>query len=119
MRSICRQLGWLITSAALVCAAVAHAAPPAPDTFGSMLYLNDDDYFNGTLRDSSTANTVRWQARGATQPFEFGADAVRAAYFAPPANRPAPEGEYRIELSEGDVLFGSLAAVTKDALEID
>ena len=120
MRNIRRQLGWLIVSIALACAAAAHGrARRLPDAVGSMLYLNDDDYFSGSLRDCPTPNTVRWQARGATQPFEFSADAIRSAYFAPPSNRPAPEGEYRIELSDGDVLFGSLAAVTKDDFEID
>src|SRR5437762_12438047 len=31
------------------------------DNIGSMLYLNDDDYFSGELRDCPTANTLRWQ----------------------------------------------------------
>lgn len=119
MRKTCRQLGWLILSAALTCVAIAHGAERAPDAIGSMLYLNDDDYFSGVLRDCPTANTLRWQARGATQPFEFGIDAIRAAYFAPPQNRPAPDGEYCFELTNGDVMYGSLAAITKDDVEIN
>ena len=85
----------------------------------SMLYLNDGDYFSGSVRDCSTANALRWQALGATQPFEFTADSIRSAYFAPPAKPPSPDGDYSIELSDGDVLYGSLSAITKDALEID
>src|SRR5256885_4401180 len=69
------------------------------DPAGSMLYLKDGDYFAGRLRDCPTANPLRWQASGATQPFEFAAETVRSAYFAPPSKRPAPEGEYRLELS--------------------
>src|SRR3954454_7608494 len=119
MRTICRQRGWLLLRAALTCAVAAHGAERAPDAVGSMLYLNDDDYFSGILRDCPTENTLRWQARGATQPFEFDIDAIRAAYFAPPQKLPMLQGEYRIELSDGDVLYGSLAAVTKDYFEID
>src|SRR4051812_9596483 len=91
----------------------------SPEIIGSMLYLNDDDYFSGELRDCPTANTIRWQSRGTTQPFEFSAEAVRSAYFAPPQKRPAPDGEYCFELSDGDVLYGSLAAITKDNFEIN
>src|SRR6476660_9417052 len=119
MRKICRQLGWVILSVALTCAAITHGAERAPDAVGSMLYLNDDDYFSGVLRDCPTANTLRWQARGATQPFEFGIDAIRAAYFAPPQDRPVPDGEYCFELSDGDMLYGSLVAMTKDEIEIN
>ena len=106
-----------------------HAAPPfaqsaetppvAPTSAGAMLYLNDGDYFSGRLRDCPTANTLRWQASGATGPFEFDARMIRSAYFAPPQKRPAPDGEYCIELSNGDVLYGSLAAITKDDFEIE
>src|SRR5215213_837059 len=91
----------------------------SPENIGSMLYLNDDDYFSGELRDCPIANTVRWQARGTTQPFEFSTDAIRSAYFAPPQKRPAPDGEFCFELSDGDVLYGSLAAITKDNFEIN
>src|SRR4051794_13849601 len=39
-----------------------HGAPNGlPDTTGSMLYLNDDDYFSGDLRGCATTNTIRWQ----------------------------------------------------------
>jgi thiol-disulfide isomerase/thioredoxin len=85
----------------------------------SMLYLGDDDYFAGALRDNPNQNTIRWQAAGAAEPFEFGPEAVRSAYFAPPAVRPLPEGEYCIELTDGDILYGNLAAITTDDYEID
>src|SRR5262245_54125670 len=88
--------------------------PPVVDPTLSMLYLGDDDYFAGTLRDNPNPNTIRWQATGATEPFEFSPEAVRSAYFAPPAVRPLPEGEYCIELTDGDILYGNLAAITKD-----
>ena len=119
MYNDCRHLCWLIVSTALTCAAAAHSAEPAPAAAGGMLYLNDGDYFSGRLRDCPAANILRWQASGATGPFEFNTDAIRSAYFAPPPKRPAPDGEYCIELSNGDVLYGSLTAITKDDFEID
>src|SRR5262249_55874122 len=36
-----------------------------------------------------------------------------------PQKASAPVGEYRIELSDGDILFGSLKAITKDQIEIE
>jgi thiol-disulfide isomerase/thioredoxin len=119
MQNVPRQLGRLILSLALGCAAIAHGADPSPNPVDAMLYLNDGDYFSGRLRDCQEANVLRWQANGATQSFEFGADAIRSAYFAPPEKRPAPTGEYCFELSDGDVLYGTLTAITKDDFEID
>src|SRR5262245_54171511 len=118
MQTLRRQCCWVMLSVTLACATIVHSAERAPDAIGSVLYLNDDDYFSGVPRDCPAANTLRWQARGATQPFEFGVDAIRAAYFAPPQHRPVPDGELCFELSDGDVLYGSLVAMTKDETEI-
>src|SRR5262249_32015551 len=148
MQSICRQLGWwtlgivvaiprfaLGNEIAVFMAAPAAQPPPAqpqtptaqpekpkpprPHPTLPMLHLTTADYFPGTLPHNPNPNTIRWQAIGATEPFEFGPDSVRSAYFAPPAVRPLPKGEYCIELTEGDILCGSLVAITKDEYEID
>src|SRR3954454_10167425 len=90
-----------------------------PPSSGPVLYLKDGDYFAGRLESSAVKNVLRWRAQGAAEPFEFTADSIRSAYFAPPQKRPAPDGEYYIELSDGDVLFGSIAAITNDNVEIN
>src|SRR4051794_10260541 len=90
-----------------------------PPSSGPVLYLKDGDYFAGSLESSSVKNVLRWQAQGAAEPFEFTADSIHSAYFAPPQKRPAPDGEYYIELSDGDVLFGSIAAITNEHVEIN
>ncbi len=86
-------------AAAVQIAPAAAAAPAAPATpppaaptaknaapvGSSILYLNDGDNYAGVIENSATANVLRWQATGATEPFEFGVSAIRSAYFAPPA----------------------------------
>src|SRR4051812_31978901 len=91
--------------------------PSAPT--GPMLYLTDGDYFAGALQPSAAKNVLRWLAQGAAEPFEFNVDSIRSAYFAAPEKRPAPDGDYYLELSDGDVLFGSIAAITKDVVELN
>ena len=90
-------------------------SPPA----GSMLYLRDGDYFNGAIEDCDTPNVVRWRVPGIAAPLEFPAEPFRAAYFAASNEHPAPAGEYCFELSDGDLLYGSLTAVTPNGLEIE
>jgi thiol-disulfide isomerase/thioredoxin len=99
-------------------AAANKQSQPADPTV-SMLYLSDGDYFAGKLQDSTQPNFLRWLADGTTSPFEFTAESIRSAYFAAPQKRMEPVGGYCIELTDGDVLYGNLAAMTKDAAEID
>src|SRR5438105_14601798 len=54
--------------------------PPA-DRTAAILYLNDGDYFTGSLQNSPAKNIIRWDAQGAVEPFEFAANTVRSAYF--------------------------------------
>ncbi|HVT28390.1 MAG TPA: TlpA disulfide reductase family protein [Lacipirellulaceae bacterium] len=108
---------WMLCVALISGTTLADAT--ANDRTASMLYLVDGDYIAGTLRASDTQNVLHWQADGAVQPFEFKAGAVRSAYFAPPKQRPTPVGAYCIELSDGDVVFGDLAAISNDHVEIN
>jgi thiol-disulfide isomerase/thioredoxin len=109
--------GVFVLAVLIACCSTAFG-DSAPIPAASMLYLHDGDFLGGRLDDCDVANVVRWQAKGATQPFEFPAGAVRAAYFAPPAAASAPEGDYCFELSDGDLLYGSLVNVTPEQFEI-
>lgn len=89
------------------------------DPAASVLYLNDGDFFTGTLCDCPTANTIRWLSKGAIRPFEFDGNWVRSASFTVPKNQPAPVGDYCIELTQGDLLYGTLAALDKNYIELE
>ena len=84
-----------------------------------MLYLSDGDYFRGQIADSATENAIRWQTPDAVEPFEFTSDAIHGAYFASSGERPAPVGEYYFELTDGDILYASLAGISADQFEVD
>lgn len=108
-----------VAKAIVVQPAVANRNIPVADPTVSMLYLTDGDYFAGKLQDSSKPNAMRWLADGAATPFEFNPEVIRSAYFAAPQKRLDPAGDYCIELTDGDILYGKLTAMTKDSLEID
>jgi thiol-disulfide isomerase/thioredoxin len=123
MRTLMTTLAWTVILVTFAFGATrqepnAQANSAAADHDSPTLYLYDGDFFGGSLRDCPTPNVIRWLADGAAQPFEFGSEAIRAAYFASPKERPAPEGEYCFELSDGDVLYGSLAGITADQIQV-
>jgi thiol-disulfide isomerase/thioredoxin len=94
-----------------------NAKPPTPQQ--SVIYMTDGDYFTGSLQDSSAGDVIGWQSDGAVRPFQFPTAAVRAAFF-PSLEKPQPaQAEYCFELSDGDRIFGSLAGISPDAVEID
>jgi thiol-disulfide isomerase/thioredoxin len=93
--------------------------PKRPGPQQSVIYMTDGDFFAGSLQDSTTADVISWQSVGAARPFQFPATAVRAAFF-PSPDKPAPaQAEYCFELSDGDRIFGALAGISPDVIEID
>jgi thiol-disulfide isomerase/thioredoxin len=84
----------------------------------SVLYLRGGDFFAGRLEDCDKTNTVRWRALGATQPFEFPAGAIRTAYLPTSPSPPTPVDSYRFELSNGDVLSGTLLGISAEWVDI-
>ena len=119
MRTFCSLAMWCLVAVVAAGSATAHGAESPASSAASMLYLGDGDYFRGSLAECPTLNTICWQARGTARPFEFDADAIRAAYFDSTGERPAPNGEYCVELSDGDVLFASLTGITPEHVEVE
>jgi len=109
------------TLAACCCALLAGAsaaAAEAPAAGQSLLQLANGDYLTGALADSADVNVLHWKCDVATEPFEFPLSVVSAAHF-PKDDRQAPEAEWSVGLSGGDVLLGSLVALSSETLEID
>ncbi|HEY3394148.1 MAG TPA: hypothetical protein VGK58_15655, partial [Lacipirellulaceae bacterium] len=109
----------IVWSGFLLLLAVAATNVRADAPNAAMLYLHDGDFFSGRLADCEEAGVLRWQMRGATMPFSFPATELRAAYFPPPEALPDAAGDYLIELSNGDLLYGSLASVTPEHFEFE
>lgn len=112
---------WWCLLAALAVAAVpclaAEVADRPSDT--AMLYLRDGDFLAGRLLDCDEPDVIRWQMQGATRPFDFRAAALRAIYFPSPVAAPANNCDYMVELTDGDLLFGSLVGVAPEEFEFD
>lgn len=84
-----------------------------------VLHLTNGGFVPGTLKASEQPAVLRWQSASFTQPFEFSLNDITAIYFPVPAEQLKPKGEYCLELTSGDVLFGELVALTGDDLELD
>src|ERR1043165_4381993 len=111
---------WLTLAPVVVaCYPAARAEDLPKGGAASILNMIDGDFYTGALQNCSTTNVIRWQTRGVAQPFDFPADSIRTAYFAAPGKRPAPEGDYCCELTDGDLFFGSLIGITPKLVEID
>ncbi len=83
------------------------------------LRLADDQYVTGELKDSPRPDVVCWQGAEFTAPFEFALGQASAVQFPPSAKRPKPAGEFCFELSGGDLLFGSLVALSAEEALLD
>lgn len=92
------------------------AAESAPSQ--TILHLSNDGFLPGQLLDSDQADVLRWQSRLFTKPFEFPLRGVSTAQFPVVLPRPKPAGEYCIELSGGDVLYGDILEFSESSLLI-
>ncbi len=111
---------WLLVPVALAVGGLTARGAETPKVPESaMLYLNDGDFFAGTIEDSEGSDVVRWQSKGAAQPFQFPMSAVRSAFFPSPEHPKPAEADYCFELSDGDLVFGSLIGLTPDVVEIE
>lgn len=94
-------------------ASAAEISPAQP-----ILHLPDDSFLPGNLLDSEQPDVLRWQSPSFTQPFEFPLNAVSTAEFPVVLPRPKPDGEYCIELTGGDVLYGNIVEFSESSLQI-
>ncbi len=113
-----------IQAAILACAFFAsslaqsaeQAAKPAA---AAVLHLTNGGFVVGELKNSGGPARLGWQSPLFAAPFDFDVNLVNAVHFPLPAELPKSVGNYRFELSQGDVLFGSLVSWTGETLELD
>lgn len=84
----------------------AHAAdaPPSP----GVLTLANGDEVPGEFRPSETTDALRWQGAAFTRPFEFVPRGVASIRFPATNPQPKPDGEFALELADGDILSGRI-----------
>ncbi|TWT56057.1 TlpA family protein disulfide reductase [Allorhodopirellula solitaria] len=90
-----------------------------------LLRLAGGDYMPGRLADSQSdpegddsSRRLAWQHPDFAAPFEFDLSAVIAASFPPPQpSQPAP-GEFAIEMTQGDRLFGDILDVDAESIRV-
>jgi peroxiredoxin len=98
-------------------ALAADAAPRGAES--AVLHLTNGGFVAGELKGSGAASRLGWQSPLFTGSFAFDVDGVNAVHFPLPPVLPRAQGDYRFELSQGDVLFGALVRWEGERLELD
>jgi thiol-disulfide isomerase/thioredoxin len=93
-------------------------APPAPQR-AAMLRLSNGGFVAGSLVASDQPARMRWQGAAFTAPFDFFTGQVDEIHFPVPAEPPRAAGDTCLELSGGDMLFGTLVSLDDDTLALD
>lgn len=83
------------------------------------LELGAGDFFAGELAPSDVPGKLAWQADALTDPLLFPLAAVAAVQYPLAADAQRADGEFCVELRDGDVLFGSVRALTSEALILE
>jgi thiol-disulfide isomerase/thioredoxin len=91
----------------------ADSSPTQP-----ILHLANDSFLPGRPLDTDQPDVLLWQNRSFTKPFHFPLSGVSTAEFPVVLPRPKPSGEYCIELSSGDVIYGNILEFSESTLQI-
>jgi thiol-disulfide isomerase/thioredoxin len=83
------------------------------------LQMVNGDFYSGELKDCEEANKISWQSDAAVRPFRFALPSVAAAHFPRQGGAAPPKGDFCVELAGGDILFGGLASLSAEALELE
>ena len=94
-------------------------ATPAPLPSGPVLHLKGGGFLTGDLKNSENPKAITWQSPSFRDPFIFGLGNISSVNYQLPKEIRKPTGEYSFELSDGDLIFGSLIQVNEADIEIE
>lgn len=120
MRSMTPYHLWTLVAVASLSAcsgAIAKASGDSPAA--ATLRMANGDFIVGELLESTRPDGLRWRAAAFALPLDFDLKAVGSVHFPVPRDRSNPKGEYCVELCGGDLLFGTLVALTAKEVELD
>ena len=105
---------------------VALALPPCLAQPGDLaaadeaiVYFANGDQLPGTLADGEGARGLGWRNSSFTGPFSFEIGALDVVRFPHAPGQFADNSHYRLELSDGDVVYGTLVSLDRDELMVD
>lgn len=97
----------------------APAAPQTADTDPAILYFANGDQLPGSVADGDGSGGLGWQNSAFTGPFCFAIGALDVVRFARTPGQFPDDSPYRLELPDGDVVFGKLVSLGRDELVIE
>jgi len=103
----------VIVMIACCCIAIPSSRSVAaqPNSIVGMLRLNNGDYVEGSFADSSDEQPFVWQHPYFESPFSFPISSVAGTTFPTPKNAKPMQGDFRLELRNGDRLAGSVVGM--------
>ena len=101
----------IVTASPVATSQAADSSPLLP-----VLHLANDSFLPGQPLDTDQPDALRWQSPSFTKPFQFPLSGISTAEFPVVLPRPKPSGEYCIELSSGDVIYGNILEFSESAL---
>ncbi|AGA27735.1 TlpA family protein disulfide reductase [Singulisphaera acidiphila] len=93
--------------------------PVAGSPANYVLHLADGGFVAGKFRETDRPGMLRWQGNAFTSPFDFNLKSIDTMQAPAPTQVVVPEGAFRIELSGGDVVFGTLVMLDDKEAELD
>lgn len=83
------------------------------------IYFSNRHFMGGRFAASNDPSGVAWQNDAFDQPFLFKTDAISEISFQQRNDQPGESGDLGIELSNGDILFGSIVGIEDGQLILE
>ena len=110
-----RPIPSLVLILALFGVADARANDDQP---AARLLMRNGDYYSGEFVAGAETNVLRWQTDVASQPFDFSPHNVAVVHFPHDSSLRQAGEDLCVELTGGDMIYGQLAGLTAEQLEI-
>lgn len=113
------MLAGLVLSQPVAAAEQALQSNESDSATKGAIYFSNRHFMGGRFAKSDDASGISWQNDAFDQPFVFRTDTVSEISFHQRTDQPGEKGELGIELSNGDILFGSISKVEDGQLVLD
>ena len=92
---------------------------PRPTPTGAVLNLVSGGVLAGAMAESTRPEALGWKSEFFEAPFHFPLDEIQSIRFPSTTQAPVAQGVFGFELSQGDLLFGSILSLDDRVAELE